>query len=470
MIRQRLLFTALLASAATLFGQTPAPQAAAPSPQTAQQTAAFLAPYTDSQTLLVAHVDLDRIDSAALFHFIDTLLANVPHSEDARKSLPMAQTAFDLYFVRLKQIGIRHIYVVSDQTDLAMSAMGGVSLAGALLVPLPAGADPAAANALYTAMGLDKSTGIPQPTVLPGNVLAISSPEIIARLRRPSASPAESRTLTDAFSADEGAAVQVVGLLSRDAQRVLTEMPFHLPPSLGGQSSSDYTTGLEAATAALSLPPQPQVTVTLSATDPAAAARLATAFNNLMHSIPATPWFTDELQIPAPKTKDTLRTLLTRLSFTPSGSTASLRLQGDELTSTVASLLVPDFQMQREISLRVKAASQMKELMTACLAYASSHQGDYPPTLQTLVDDKLISDARLLTSPRDLTDKTFVYHPWTAEQLKKLSPSETPTIWEHANQPDTGVNVAFADGHIEFMRLEKYVEEELQDAEKKLKP
>ena len=163
------------------------------------------------------------------------------------------------------------------------------------------------------------------------------APEEMARLRQASATPVSTAELTAAFAADDGAALQVVGLLSRDAQRVLTEMPFTLPPSLGGQSILDYTQGLDAVTLAVDLPPRPAVTAALTAQDEAAAQRLAAAFNGLFKSIPQTPWFTQELHTDSPGRKEALRKLLTEITFTASGRTA-ISARTRNLTTTARAI------------------------------------------------------------------------------------------------------------------------------------
>ncbi|HVX86208.1 MAG TPA: hypothetical protein VH253_15605 [Phycisphaerae bacterium] len=469
MMRRTIFLAVIAAAVARAQGGGPTP-ATPPAAQSARETAAFLSPYTDSQTLLVAHADLARVDSQALFQFIDQLLAQTPDSQDERKSLPMAQTAFDLFLVRIKQIGIRQVYVIADQTDLTTSAIGGAALGGAILAPLPPGTDAAPVIALYQAMGLDKSMGVKEPTILPGNVIALGGPEVIARLRQRSDSPVGIETLAAAFSGSDDAALQIAGLLSSDTRRVLAQMPFDLPPELGGRSIRDYSEGLEAVAASLTLPPRPRITVVLAAHDAPAAARLAGAFNALFRDIPTTPWFTTDLHTDPPQTRELLGKLLAGLTFTPTGTTATLRIEGSELTSFASALLLPDLHAAGEQAARVKSASQMRQVMMACYQYAQNHGGDFPPTLQTLLTDHILTAQALLSSPRALRDKTLGYHPWTAAQLKKLDVAQTPTIWEHPDTPDAGLTVAYADGHVEFVRLQKNLDDELQAAEKKLQP
>jgi hypothetical protein len=442
----------------------PAPSTA-PTLQPPRQTVAFLAPYLTPSTLLVAHADLAALDSAALFQYLDQRLAKIPGSADARKSIPIAQTAFDLFLVRAKQLGIRHLYLLADQTDITLSATTG-ALGGAILIPLPDNADPKPAHALL--QPLQPALGNTPPALLSHNVLALGSPAALARLQN-LANPLPNLTpnLIPAFTPN--APFQLALVVSPDIQRVLHEMPFSLPPLLGNQPITAYTDNLQSLALNLDLPPSPSATLAFSAADPQSAARIADAANSLLASLLKSDWFTTQLQSTPPGAKQPFADFLASLHFAPAGNTAAVHLDASQVSTFLTTVMTPDIAMDREQALRVQVSGNIRQLMIACATYAADHNGQFPPSLQTLVDAKLLKDASFLTSPRDLKDKSLTYHPWSPDQLKKIHAAEAPMIWEHPDAPADPLAVGFADGHVEIYRSQTTLEKTLKDAETKAK-
>lgn len=456
----RKLFVSAVPVAMLLLAHGTRAQSTAPALQTPEQTAFFLAPYLSSSTLMVAHVDIGALDSAALFKYLDQQLAAIPGSEGTRKSLPMAQTAFDLFLVRARQLGVRHLYMVGGQTDIMMTATSG-GLGGVLLVPLPKDADAKPIIALFGSPGFSNGAAT---AVLPNNVLAMGSPDAIKRLQNPPALAA-APNVAPAFT--PSAPLQVALLLSPDIQRVLHEMPFTLPPVLGNQPITTYTEGLRSLSVNVELSPQVSATLAFSATDAAAAGRIADAANALLASLLKSEWFTHDLQSSPPDAKDKLGAFIGSLHFAASGATAAVHLDASQVSALVTTVLVPDVAASRERALRVQVSGNIRQLLVGCINYADTHNGQFPPTLETLITDKLVKDAALLTSPRDLKNKTLTYHPWTADQLKRLHAAELPMIWENPDAPSDPLAVGFADGHVEIYRQRSAVDELLKNAETK---
>jgi hypothetical protein len=259
--------------------------------------------------------------------------------------------------------------------------------------------------------------------------------------------------------------VQIAFILSPDIQRVLHDMPFTLPPLLGNQPITAYTDGLRFLAINVDLPPTPAATLAFSTANPQSAARIADAANSLLASLLKSDWFNNQLQTTPPSVKDTLRSFITSLHFAPAANTASLHLDAQQLSTFVSTIMAPDIAISTEQSLRVQVSSNIRGLLQQCHVYAANHNGQFPPTLQTLVDEKLITSPADLSSPRHLKDKSLTYHPWTPEQLKKLNMSEAPMIWEHPDAPDDPLAVGFADGHVEIYRSQALLEKTLKDAE-----
>jgi hypothetical protein len=246
-------------------------------------------------------------------------------------------------------------------------------------------------------------------------------------------------------------------------------MPFSLPPLLGNQPITAYTDNLQSLALNLDLPPSPSATLAFSAADPQSAARIADAANSLLASLLKSDWFTTQLQSTPPGAKQPFADFLASLHFAPAGNTAAVHLDASQVSTFLTTVMTPDIAMDREQALRVQVSGNIRQLMIACATYAADHNGQFPPSLQTLVDAKLLKDASFLTSPRDLKDKSLTYHPWSPDQLKKIHAAEAPMIWEHPDAPADPLAVGFADGHVEIYRSQTTLEKTLKDAETKAK-
>jgi len=154
------------------------------------------------------------------------------------------------------------------------------------------------------------------------------------------------------------------------------------------------------------------------------------------------------------------------------GSADSLAAVGVGQTAMLTSVLLPALNRSREMAKRVACASNLRQIGQGILMYADNHQGNYPPDLGTLVKTGNLT-AMFFVCPSANT------HPpggMTADQsadwvnansdyiyiganLKtgdpKVVPSTTVVCYEKDdNHGGNGMNLLFADGHVEFMQLE----------------
>ncbi len=118
-------------------------------------------------------------------------------------------------------------------------------------------------------------------------------------------------------------------------------------------------------------------------------------------------------------------------------------------------VLLPSLMRARELAKRVVSAQQMKEISVACHLYAQEHGGAFPPDLQTLVDMDLINvHERTLEAPidEDPTRPSYVYFAghgtWSEPHLVLLHERRDLNKGQ-------GVNVAFTDGRVEFIRSDR---------------
>jgi prepilin-type processing-associated H-X9-DG protein len=104
-------------------------------------------------------------------------------------------------------------------------------------------------------------------------------------------------------------------------------------------------------------------------------------------------------------------------------------------------------------------------MLQGCLLYSNDNKGKYPPNLQELEKSMaayMPEPAQLkqiLTNPRKPDVKpAYVY---IAPAKGNAAPADTVVIYESHKEFGDGVNVGFADGHVEFVADKKRFDEML---------
>jgi len=133
-------------------------------------------------------------------------------------------------------------------------------------------------------------------------------------------------------------------------------------------------------------------------------------------------------------------------------------------------ILLPSLNRARSSANRVASMSNLRQIGTGCLMYASNNQGAFPPDLGTLVNGENLAAAVFINpsgstklpdmtgmSPDDIakwvndnSDYTYV-----AAGIKVADPNMALTViaYEKSDNHGEGKNILFGDGHIEFQRL-----------------
>ncbi len=97
---------------------------------------------------------------------------------------------------------------------------------------------------------------------------------------------------------------------------------------------------------------------------------------------------------------------------------------------------------------RVQSATNMKKIVVACYQYSEKNQGQWPDNLDALADYEISSD--ILANPvrPDLKiDYIYLKPPQNASPQKVV-------LYEAYDTWSDGINVAFYDGHVEFVKGE----------------
>ena len=117
-------------------------------------------------------------------------------------------------------------------------------------------------------------------------------------------------------------------------------------------------------------------------------------------------------------------------------------------------ITLPSLARARALAKRTSSAANLHGIANAMFTYSGQHNGQFPPKLRTLLDDKLITPGAL-KSPLEETNReiSYVYIPGqTADD-----PPENVLAYEYPeNSYNEGTNVLFVDGHVSFMSMPEF--------------
>lgn len=118
-----------------------------------------------------------------------------------------------------------------------------------------------------------------------------------------------------------------------------------------------------------------------------------------------------------------------------------------------ASLAVPAFSSIQKQALQMKSVVNAKQLVVGMRQYAAEHEGNFPPSLETLYEEKLIDDRRLLEEP-STQGKTTGEQAWEYRGAGLKDSAEANTIVLISRKADRRGEriVARLDGSAEVVR------------------
>jgi prepilin-type processing-associated H-X9-DG protein len=128
--------------------------------------------------------------------------------------------------------------------------------------------------------------------------------------------------------------------------------------------------------------------------------------------------------------------------------------------------LLPALNRAREQANRVKSASNLRQIGQAAMMYANENKNKYPPDLATmykrqdLTPSVFINPRTETTPPPPGTPEEMAAwvqehsdYVWIGGDKTAASPPEQVLAYEKLEENPEGVNVLFADGHVEFMPI-----------------
>ena len=114
----------------------------------------------------------------------------------------------------------------------------------------------------------------------------------------------------------------------------------------------------------------------------------------------------------------------------------------------IVSIAVPVFNVIQTNSIQAQSASNARQIIAACKLYAGDHGGSYPPDLQTLQKDGIITDDRILHCPI-LHDDTQIGYRYYGAGLKDTDPPDKVVVISLAAGRDGKRVVGHNDGSVE---------------------
>ena len=145
--------------------------------------------------------------------------------------------------------------------------------------------------------------------------------------------------------------------------------------------------------------------------------------------------------------------------------------------SLETSVLLPALNRAREQANRVKSASNLRQIGMGAIMYANNHNGRFPPDLGTIAADQDLAgdvfrnprvDAHGPPPPADPKQlaqwvNQHADYVWVGAGKTAAAAADVPLAYENPEQNTGGLNILYADGHVEFFPMPQ-AQQEIQKA------
>jgi prepilin-type processing-associated H-X9-DG protein len=417
--------------------------------QTPAGPAAAIAPFVDEETVGIARLDVAKVDVDGAWNALTPPFESTM-SDQERAELMALKELVRLWQTRFTQAGGRDLYVVFSIADFPGSDKPR------FVVPLVAGADIPTLQGLMLSgpegMSPDRQAGSPPtaPAGTPdrratlgaqiGSALVLGDSAQLDRVRN--AKPPSRPELAAAFAAAGDVPIQVLLLPTDDNRRVIEGMLPTLPESVGGQPVTVATRGCLWAALGAKVSPEVAIRLVIQSQDAAAAQALQKLIVKTHEVLAQQPDIHDIL----PTYDKLARLLVPKVN----GDRVELGLDREGWRVAVVETLIPSLKAARERARVAMAASALRGIAQAALIYANDHKNQWPDSLQVLVDAKILAP-ELLANPRLPGRKVGFVYVKPAVSVDKIKGQQVIAHEAFESWPPEGINVAFADGHVELI-------------------
>jgi len=410
----------------------------------ANPLAQMVAPYVDDQTLGVLHVDLSRLDIDAteklLLDAIQATKLDAVDKDDVKTGLRQGLPEIRRWVAEFRKAGGRHVFIVMRFGDLHRSP-------GLVIAPLEQGGDAKAISALLFSGKTDGPQNSPPDTSafayateVVGTTVLMGTRDIVARAKtiKPVARP----HLTDALAAAGDTTFQAILMPTEESRKVMEDAGPDLPPELGGGPVMGITRGFVWGAASVNSAPKASLTIIFQSQDADSAKALLAVLTK------ATEFLSRNVGINVQPFANVLSMLLPKQE----GNRLVTAMDQQQIVAAIDALM-PAVVEARSAARRMVSASNIRQILMACIMYTQEHKGQWPDDLQTTTKAVKLPDA-VLRNPQQPQAKTpYVY---LKPAMPMVASANTIVIHESTEGARKGVNVGFGDGHVEFMTLESF--------------
>ena len=417
-----------------------------------------IAPFVDSQTIGAIRVDLKELDLKATRDWIaqgvQELRKNETEVGRAQEDVGQEFDKLSNEVERLRRAGVDRLYWVVSLDDMMADHPPFA------VVRLAAGQDPVPIEAALNSMLPTGAAGKDAPTtVVMGRTVVFGVPETIERLK--TAKPAPRVELAAAFAAAGNGQIRIALIPQEGPRKAFEDISADLPKELGGGPIQTVSRGLSWMSVSIAFPPNPSLRMLIQSPDAQSAAKLNDV---ITHAI---DWARDRKEGPREE-----------LAFTQMVGQLKPKQQDDRITidlppadmQKLAATIASGMLKARTSAMRVQEANNLRQLDFGIISYANDHQGQMPKDLGAQISPYLGGpDAakRLWIDPlRPNQEKPYVYVKLADRITDVKEPAQAVMIYENHTTWDNGINVAFADGHVEWVTDEKQFKEMLDQTKK----
>jgi prepilin-type processing-associated H-X9-DG protein len=441
--------------AMTLFLATSVVQAQAPAPVPAPAAAPAaaveahadrakaIAPFVNGKTICVACGDTSRIDLGAIETLAQELIVGAidPDEQDeAKRDIHTGLQLAGRVQTAVRGAGLKDVYWVMDIDELGRQ--------GEMMV-IPAGEKAQTlAQSIRKAIANEASVGVHQDAVI------IADPRVLAQLPQ---YPAEDLPELEAAFGASDRPVAWVTILPDMARTQLMQNARPLPPQLGGASLGPLIEAYRWMLVEMSTGPKMELRAVAEMADKASAQTAATTLETVIGGAK---------QMASQQGVDL--TILQQV--------LAAKVQDNRLITTadagqirqLATAAGPSLRRARASAKQVMSASNMRQLLMGAIIYADDHKGAFPDKLEDLTT-VLPGPAmpRLLVNPSQPKRKVGYVYVKPENGAMADQPTERLVLYEAFDAWPGGINVGFADGHVEMVRDEARAKALIEAAKRK---
>lgn len=387
-----------------------------------KEQASTIRPYIDGQTILVAHVDVSRIDVDGVIALLDDFLP----ADAWKKQIDQAGLAAKAWLSGFQRSGGRDIFAVLSFADMVLPDRPDIPFF--LVVPVAEGGDAEALKKMIPTRSATKEPNSPLQTVervALGGPLVFGSGPVIERLKalghsRPPSAEAVRDRLARALAAVDSAALQVVFIPTEDQRRVVREMLPKLPKPFDAIDGRVLADGIRWKAVGIDPPPTLSLRSVVQSQDAAAAERLAAAWQQVLDFVASEPKIRQ--QVP------TIGQVVPLLRPTVQADRVIVTIKAEAVALIVKRLLLPAMAAAKASAHRERRMNQFKQLALAMHNWSEANKKDgirrFPPAAITSEQGEPLLSWRVAILPyleqQELYDQFHLDEPWDSEHNKKL--------------------------------------------------